>query len=167
MKSTVVDESLSSFKPMYCSREYQASTRLTGPRIHKYMKIFPGMIWYILAGVMLHHIVAVLIIIHNIVIQLFDYKVTLNFLFSLNNGHSRVILDNTNLRRKNSISSNPRYLAPLPGNTKNQHVIYLFSWHICTLHFPICTILDLFQVCNTMCLSLDQPSCFLYLWRVI
>ena len=28
MKSTVVDESLSSFKPMYCSREYQASTRL-------------------------------------------------------------------------------------------------------------------------------------------
>ena len=27
MKSTVVDESLSSFKPMYCSREYQASTR--------------------------------------------------------------------------------------------------------------------------------------------
>ena len=29
MKSTVVDESLSSFKPMYCSREYQASTRYT------------------------------------------------------------------------------------------------------------------------------------------
>ena len=29
MKSTVVDESLSSFKPMYCSREYQASTRLS------------------------------------------------------------------------------------------------------------------------------------------
>ena len=29
MKSTVVDESLSSFKPMYCSREYQASTRKT------------------------------------------------------------------------------------------------------------------------------------------
>ena len=28
MKYTVVDESLSSFKPMYCSREYQASTRL-------------------------------------------------------------------------------------------------------------------------------------------
>ena len=28
MKSTVVDESLSSFKPMYCSREYQTSTRL-------------------------------------------------------------------------------------------------------------------------------------------
>ena len=28
MKSTVVDESLSSYKPMYCSREYQASTRL-------------------------------------------------------------------------------------------------------------------------------------------
>ena len=28
MKSTVVDESLSSFKPMYCYREYQASTRL-------------------------------------------------------------------------------------------------------------------------------------------
>ena len=28
MKSTVVDESLSSFKPMYCSREYQASTRM-------------------------------------------------------------------------------------------------------------------------------------------
>ena len=27
MKSTVVDESLSSYKPMYCSREYQASTR--------------------------------------------------------------------------------------------------------------------------------------------
>ena len=27
MKSTVMDESLSSFKPMYCSREYQASTR--------------------------------------------------------------------------------------------------------------------------------------------
>ena len=27
MKSTVVDESLSSFKPMYCSREYQASTK--------------------------------------------------------------------------------------------------------------------------------------------
>ena len=27
MKSTVVDESLSSCKPMYCSREYQASTR--------------------------------------------------------------------------------------------------------------------------------------------
>ena len=26
MKSTVVDESLSSFKPMYCSREYQTST---------------------------------------------------------------------------------------------------------------------------------------------
>ena len=25
----VVDESLSSFKPMYCSREYQASTRLS------------------------------------------------------------------------------------------------------------------------------------------
>ena len=29
MKFTVVDESLSSFKPMYCSREYQASTRLS------------------------------------------------------------------------------------------------------------------------------------------
>ena len=29
IKSTVVDESLSSFKPMYCSREYQASTRLS------------------------------------------------------------------------------------------------------------------------------------------
>ena len=29
MKSTVVDESLSSFKPMYCSREYQASIRLS------------------------------------------------------------------------------------------------------------------------------------------
>ena len=29
MKSTVVDESLSSFKPMYCSREYHASTRLS------------------------------------------------------------------------------------------------------------------------------------------
>ena len=29
MKSTVVDESLYSFKPMYCSREYQASTRLS------------------------------------------------------------------------------------------------------------------------------------------
>ena len=29
MKSTVVDESLSSFKPMYCSREYQASTSLS------------------------------------------------------------------------------------------------------------------------------------------
>ena len=29
MNSTVVDESLSSFKPMYCSREYQASTRLS------------------------------------------------------------------------------------------------------------------------------------------
>ena len=28
MKSTVVDESLSSYKPMYCSREYQTSTRL-------------------------------------------------------------------------------------------------------------------------------------------
>ena len=28
MKSTVVDESLSFYKPMYCSREYQASTRL-------------------------------------------------------------------------------------------------------------------------------------------
>ena len=28
MKSTVVDESLSSYQPMYCSREYQASTRL-------------------------------------------------------------------------------------------------------------------------------------------
>ena len=28
MKSTVVDESLSSFKSMYCSREYQASTRV-------------------------------------------------------------------------------------------------------------------------------------------
>ena len=28
MKSTVVDESLSSYKPMYCSREYQASTRI-------------------------------------------------------------------------------------------------------------------------------------------
>ena len=28
MKSTVVDESLSSFKPMYCSREYQTSTRV-------------------------------------------------------------------------------------------------------------------------------------------
>ena len=28
MKSAVVDESLSSFKPMYCSREYQASTTL-------------------------------------------------------------------------------------------------------------------------------------------
>ena len=28
MKSTVVGESLSSLKPMYCSREYQASTRL-------------------------------------------------------------------------------------------------------------------------------------------
>ena len=27
MKSTVVDESLSSYQPMYCSREYQASTR--------------------------------------------------------------------------------------------------------------------------------------------
>ena len=27
MKSTVVDESLSSFKPMYCSREYHTSTR--------------------------------------------------------------------------------------------------------------------------------------------
>ena len=27
MKSTVVDESLSSFKPMYCSREYQTSTK--------------------------------------------------------------------------------------------------------------------------------------------
>ena len=27
MKSTVVDESLSSFKPMYCSREYLTSTR--------------------------------------------------------------------------------------------------------------------------------------------
>ena len=30
MKSTVVDESLSSFKPMYCSREYQTSTRYIG-----------------------------------------------------------------------------------------------------------------------------------------
>ena len=29
MKSTVVDESLSYSKPMYCSREYQASTRLS------------------------------------------------------------------------------------------------------------------------------------------
>ena len=29
MKSTVVDESLSSFKPMYCSREYRTSTRVT------------------------------------------------------------------------------------------------------------------------------------------
>ena len=29
IRSTVVDESLSSFKPMYCSREYQASTRLS------------------------------------------------------------------------------------------------------------------------------------------
>ena len=29
MKSTVVDESLSSFKPMYCSREYHTSTRLS------------------------------------------------------------------------------------------------------------------------------------------
>ena len=28
LSSTTVDESLSSFKPMYCSREYQASTRL-------------------------------------------------------------------------------------------------------------------------------------------
>ena len=28
MKSTVVDESLSSYKPMYCSREYQTSTIL-------------------------------------------------------------------------------------------------------------------------------------------
>ena len=28
MKSAVVDESLSSYKPMYCSREYQTSTRL-------------------------------------------------------------------------------------------------------------------------------------------
>ena len=27
LDDTVVDESLSSFKPMYCSREYQASTR--------------------------------------------------------------------------------------------------------------------------------------------
>ena len=27
MKSTVVDESLSSYQPMYCSREYQASTK--------------------------------------------------------------------------------------------------------------------------------------------
>ena len=30
MKSTVVDESLSSFKPMYCSREYRTSTRSLG-----------------------------------------------------------------------------------------------------------------------------------------
>ena len=30
MKSTVVDESLSSYKPMYCSREYQTSTRTIG-----------------------------------------------------------------------------------------------------------------------------------------
>ena len=29
MKSTVVDESLSSYKPMYCSREYQTSTKNT------------------------------------------------------------------------------------------------------------------------------------------
>ena len=29
MKSTVVDESLSSYKPMYCSREYQASIKYT------------------------------------------------------------------------------------------------------------------------------------------
>ena len=29
MVMDVVDESLSSFKPMYCSREYQASTRLS------------------------------------------------------------------------------------------------------------------------------------------
>ena len=28
MKSTVVDESLSSYQPMYCSREYQASTSI-------------------------------------------------------------------------------------------------------------------------------------------
>ena len=27
MKSTVVDESLSSYKPIHCSREYQASTK--------------------------------------------------------------------------------------------------------------------------------------------
>ena len=39
MKSTVVDESLSSFKPMYCSREYQASTRTT---FYTYFNIWPN-----------------------------------------------------------------------------------------------------------------------------
>ena len=38
MKSTVVDESLSSYQPMYCSREYQASTRL----IQQYEKSTPN-----------------------------------------------------------------------------------------------------------------------------
>ena len=35
MKSTVVDKSLSSFKPMYCSREYQASTRMASSDLWK------------------------------------------------------------------------------------------------------------------------------------
>ena len=39
MKSTVVDESLSSFKPMYCSREYQASTRSKLQHFVKYLGI--------------------------------------------------------------------------------------------------------------------------------
>ena len=37
MKSTVVDESLSSYKPMYCSREYQASTRASRKVSIKYV----------------------------------------------------------------------------------------------------------------------------------
>ena len=45
MKSTVVDECLSSFKPMYCSREYQASTRL----IQQYEK--STLDWYPLSNV--------------------------------------------------------------------------------------------------------------------
>ena len=44
MKSTVVDESLSSFKPMYCSREYQASTAFNSPfRKFEYVKVQFGL----------------------------------------------------------------------------------------------------------------------------
>ena len=42
MKSTVVDESLSSFKPMYCSREYQASTKELHNVTSSHEKLFTG-----------------------------------------------------------------------------------------------------------------------------
>ena len=46
MKSTVVDESLSSFKPMYCSREYQASTRLGASYLLVTAKDKPAFVLY-------------------------------------------------------------------------------------------------------------------------
>ena len=41
MKSTVVDDSLSSFKPMYCSREYQASTKSCFSFLSRSIPFFP------------------------------------------------------------------------------------------------------------------------------